>query len=103
MQSSLPIYHSDNKDFKLLQTAWRSVLEPILKRPQNHSTILKEVSLAIGTNVIKTTLDRKLQGWKLVRQRSSASIYDAQDGNPNPQTTLILISSADVVVDIEVF
>jgi hypothetical protein len=103
MVSSLPFFETDNKELSMLQTRWISIIDPVLRRPQNQSLILKDVSLINGTNTIRTNLDQKLQGWKIVRQRAAASIYDAQDGNPNPATSLILVSNANVVVDIEVF
>lgn len=100
---ALPLQQSGDRVLQLLQTGWKALLDPILDRAQNSSLILKEISLANGTTVVRHGLDKKLSGWKVVRQRAAASIYDAQDGNPNPATTLILISSAAVVVDLEVF
>lgn len=86
-----------------MQTNWSSQLNPLLAAPSNNSTILKNVSLTTGTNTINTTLGRALQGWTIVRQRAAASVYDNQDSNPNPTLTLVLISSANVICDIEVF
>jgi hypothetical protein len=103
MQSALPYYKTESKDISQLQTVWRSILEPFLRKQQNQSIILKNISLISGTTTVKTGLDRPLEGWKIVRQRASASIYDNQDANADPASSLILISSAAVVVDIEVF
>lgn len=84
-------------------TLWASQLDPILASPQNNSSILKSVPLISGSNVVNHLLGKNLQGWKLVRQRAAATIYDAQDSNQTPALTLVLVSSAPVVVDIEVF
>lgn len=65
--------------------------------------ILEKISLIAGNNTINHKLDRNLQGWFIIRLRSSASIYDKQDSNQIPDKTLILNSSADVTVDIFVF
>lgn len=100
---SLPLQKSEDRVLQLLQSLWKTILDPIVDRAQNNSLILTEVSLANGTTTVKHNLNKKLSGWKIVRQRAAASIYDAQDGNPNPATTLILVSNAAVIVDLEVF
>lgn len=91
------------KELSLMQTSWAAQLDPILANPTNSSLILQKVELIAGTNTINHKLGQKLQGWKLTRQRAPASIYDAQDGNQRPELTLVLISSAPVVIDLEVF
>ena len=78
-------------------------INPLIKNPLNSGQILQDVKLAVGTNVIPTGLNRKLQGWFTVRQRALANIYDNQDSNNNPGVTLILISDAQVKVDLYVF
>lgn len=100
---SLPLQKSEDRVLQLLQSLWKTILDPIVDRAQNNSLILTEVPLVNGTTTVKHSLNKKLSGWKIVRQRSAAAIYDAQDGNPNPNTTLLLVSDADVVVDLEVF
>jgi hypothetical protein len=100
---SLPIFQTSSKDLSLLQTNWAQQLNPIIEKPTNQSNILKSVSLTTGTNVINHLLGRTLQGWKIVRQRALATIYDNQDNNQSPQITLFLVSSANVSIDLEVF
>ena len=87
----------------MMQVKWASILNPLLGNPANNASILKNVSLKTGSNTVNTLLGRPLQGWSIVRQRSAASIYDNQDSNQSPELTLILVSSADVSVDIMVF
>jgi hypothetical protein len=99
----LPIFKDPNNNLVMMQNKWKSILDPIIALPQNDSNILKNVSLSKGTNTINHKLGQTLQGWKVVRQRASASIYDNQDSNTMPALTLILVSSDPVVVDIEVF
>jgi hypothetical protein len=86
-----------------LQSKWPAILNPIIKNPANNSSTLQNVSLTSGVNVINHKLGAKLQGWSIVRQRAAASIYDNQDSNQSPQLTLVLVSSAPVVVDLQVF
>lgn len=89
--------------FPLMQTRWAGLLDPLLGNPSVNSLILTEISLAIGSNSVNHTLGRKLTGWRVIRIRSAASIYDTQDSNQMPELTLLLTSSAAVVVDLEVF
>lgn len=87
----------------LMQTQWAQELNPIIANPTINNAILKNVSLVAGVNVINHRLGRNLQGWKPTRIRASATFYDQQDTNQTPQLTLILIASADVIIDLEVF
>lgn len=100
---SLTIFQSSDRDFSLMQTSWALALNPIINNISNQSIILKKIALINGTTVVNHLLGRKLTGWKIVRLRASAIIYDNQDNNTSPGLTLILISNAAVVVDIEVF
>lgn len=100
---SLPTYITDDKNLQLLQNQWKSKIDPLLSRQQNLSRIIPQVSLSTGTNEIPHGLGKDLSGWSLTRQRAAASIYDNQDANTTPQITLILVSDANVVVDLEVF
>ncbi len=86
-----------------MQTSWTAQLNPLLANPTSSNSILKSVSLVTGSNTINHLLGRKLQGWSLTRQRAAASIYDDQDNNQSPELTLVLISNAPVVIDLEVF
>lgn len=100
---ALPIYKTDDGSFTLMQTAWATQLNPIIALPQSSGVLLKQVSLVVGDNTIDHRLGRNLQGWQLVRIRASAIIYDKQDSNQLQSRTLVLNSSAPVVVDIFVF
>jgi hypothetical protein len=87
----------------IAQDRWASQLDPVIASAPNNSNILKNVVLAIGSNVINHKLGRVLQGWQLVRIRAAATIYDNQDSNQTPDLTLILVSNAVVTIDLEVF
>lgn len=100
---SLPQFQDDNRAFQLMQNAWATAINPFLRNPANQSLILKNIPLKTGSNVVNTLLGRTLQGWSVVRQRASASIWDSQDTNQTPQLTLVLNTSADVTIDLEVF
>jgi hypothetical protein len=100
--NKLPQFQDDNKALALMQNAWASALNPLFSA-QNQSQILENVALINGTTRVNHKLGRKLIGWHIVRQRASASIYDTQDTNPTPEIDLVLVSSANVTVNIEVF
>lgn len=75
-----------------------------LNKIQNDSTILTNVELVTGqVNIINHRLGRKLAGWKVVRQRSEAAIWDSQDDNTANNLTLWLRTDQNVTVDLEVF
>lgn len=88
---------------ELMQTQWAQELNPIIANPTINNLVLKNVSLTAGTNVINHKLSRPLAGWKTTRVRASATFYDLQDTNQTPQLTLVLVASAPVVIDLEVF
>lgn len=87
----------------LFQTQLASALSPITNLPMCKSTILTNKALAAGANTIQTQLGYPLSGFYIIRQRAQADIWDSQDGNSDPSNTLILNSSAAVVVDLVIF
>lgn len=99
----LPIYQTSNKDLILLQNKWASILNPIISNQSIQSIILPNIALTAGLNIVNHKLGKKLTGWRIVRLRAAASIYDTQDTNSRGDLTLQLVSSAPVVCDLEVF
>jgi hypothetical protein len=100
---SLSKWQTADRSFRMMQDSWASVLDPVISIPLNHGIILENVGLSSGFNAVNHKLSRDLQGWFIVRQRGPASIYDLQNGNPMPNKTLSLQSSASVSVDLFVF
>lgn len=100
---ALPIFKSDSTEMGLMQTNWATQLNPVISNPITQGIILKSVALTTGANVVNHRLGRPLQGWIIVRQRSSGTAYDTQDSNSMPQLTLQLTSSANMIVDLYVF
>lgn len=64
---------------------------------------LPDVALASGDNTINHGLQRNLIGWMIYRKSAAVNIYDKQNTNDSPETTLILNSSGAVTVSIYVF
>lgn len=100
---NLPIFLSKLQDLMMMQTKWAGVLNPMLSNPSIQSVILPNVVLKNGTTVVNHLLGRTLIGWRLIRVRAAATIYDTQDSNQTPNLTLVLVSNAAVMVDLEVF
>lgn len=87
-----------------LMPKWASIINPFISNPVNNALILKNISLITGSNVVNHKLGRDLQGWSVIRYHNSyAQIYDTQDFNQIPNLTLNLNSSANVLVDLQVF
>lgn len=87
----------------MTQVQWAKQLDPIIANPVLNNIILKDQVLKTGVNVINHKLGRVLQGWRTTRVRAAATFYDQQDTNSTPQLTLVLVSTAPVTIDIEVF
>ncbi len=96
----LPIFTTDDKNLSMLQTRWATEINPLLRAPMSKGLILKEVILASGANVVNHLLGRTLQGWYVVDQNASVTIYRSAAKNDK---TLTLTSSGAVTVDLFVF
>lgn len=84
----------------LMQTKWKSELDPVLANPVTNVSILKGVSLATGVNVINHLLGKTQQGWFLTDLDSAATVYRSAAFN---KLTLTLTASGPAVVNIAVF
>ncbi len=99
----LPYFQTLIKELSLLQSRWASILNPLIGNPSLQSNILSHVHLINGAVTINHQLGYPLTGWRIIRKRATADIWDSQDSNQSPQLTLILNSNAIVSVDLEVF
>lgn len=101
---SLTQFRNNDQPFQLMQTSWANQLNPLLSNPSLQCSILQNIALVSGqTNTINHLLGRTLQGWRLIRVRGQATIWDTQDSNTNPSQTLLLHTSNNVTVNLEVF
>lgn len=97
---SLPLQKTSLLPLSLLQTQWKSQLDPVLANPMTAMAILKDVSLINGVTVVNHGLQQKQQGWIIVDAQGAAQIYRSAPFN---NLTLTLTSDAAVVVSIGVF
>lgn len=84
----------------MMQTKWKSVLDPLLLNPLNQVSILSNIVLSSGANIINHKLGRTPQGWFLTDIQEAAHIYRSQPFN---EKTLTLFSDGTVTVNVGVF
>lgn len=87
-------------NWDMAQTKWKSIIDPLLSNPASDVTILQDIELTMGVNVINHTLGQMQQGWYLTDANASAMVYRSAPFN---SLTLVLTASADVTVSIAVF
>lgn len=100
---ALPKFQSDDNSVNLMQTNWKTTLDPVINQPFNSGNILPTVNLVTGKNIIDHGLGRDLQGWIVIRQTGNSNIYDLQNLNPLPDKNLWLQASSGVTVNLLVF
>lgn len=96
----LPLQQTTQQDLSLIQTKWKSLIDPILINPLNDVSVLKNINLVTGSNVINHLLGKVQQGWFLIDKQASGDIYRTAPFN---NFTLTLTSSANITVSIGVF
>jgi hypothetical protein len=95
---------SQNNDIRLLQDAVDPVFKGILSSRILDGNLLEDITITGGTPLtIDHKLGRELKGWIVVRQDVSTQIWDSQDTNPVPSSTLILNATAATVVTINLW
>lgn len=98
--TQLPYFQSLEPSLNLLQTKYRSILNPVLAIPMLDGLQLTDVDLISGVTVIPHRLARKMQGWIITDQNASAVIYRSQ---PLNDKFLTLTSNAQVRVSLWVY
>lgn len=97
---SLPIFKSDDRELMLLQTKWTSELNPVLALPLNSPSILKNISVSTGVNVINHKLGRNPIGYLLIDSNAAITLYRSAAFN---DLTLTLTSSGSAQIALMVF
>lgn len=87
---------------ELMQTRWKSQIDPLLANPVNSVSFLKNIALNNGSTVINHLLGRKMQGWFVLDIDGAGNPY-RDPAAPFNATTLTLISSAACNVNLGVF
>lgn len=93
--------------WNLANTQWASVLNPLLANPLSSASILKDIKLTTGVNVINHKLGRTMQGWSVVditpTPPNTTAAVTYYRSAPLNDLTLTLTVSGPATVAIEVF
>ncbi len=92
---------SADRSVRALHDSLRALRDWIAGRPHVDSVELVGVELAVGTNSVPHALGRRLRGWIITERDAAADIYRVPGASP--ELTLMLESSAAVVVNLVVF
>lgn len=95
---------SEDRVVNTIQDNVDAVFKQLLPQPILNGVVVKNVALLTGqNNLVNTGLAGKLTGWIVIRNRANSVVWDAQDTNPDPTKTLVLLCSANTTVDLLVF
>lgn len=96
---------SQDKDLRLVQDAIETPLRDIQSRKILDGQLLENIPISstLSVNKIPHGLSKPLTGWIVVRQSASATIWDSQGDNENPNLFLNLNTTASCVVSLWVF
>jgi hypothetical protein len=97
---ALPLFQTSVKELSLMQTQWKSQLDPVLASPLTGPSILNGVVLASGANTINHKLGQTPQGWFITDINAAITVYRSQPFNP---LTLTLTASGAATVNIVVY
>ena len=79
---------------------WATIINPVMALPPNQGTLVSNVKLIVGTNVVNHLLGKKQQGWLITDINGSAKIYRSAAFNA---LTLTLVSDTAVTVSFWMF
>lgn len=78
---SLPIFQDPNQQLMLLQTKWKSQIDPVLANPLVDGIAIKNISLINGVTVVNHLLGRRMQGWILTDLTAAVTAFRSQPMN----------------------
>lgn len=97
---ALPNFQSTSREFNMMQTRWASELNPLLALPTSSPSILKNVSIQPGDNIINHLLGRSPIGWLIIDKTANINMYRSQPFN---DLTLTLNSTGAATVNLLIF
>lgn len=111
MAVKIPQVNTDDKDLNLYQTQVGKVLTPIIGCPILFGGVVQSfvidsngtrtssdfVNLVSGSNIITHQLNRKPQGYFIIRQKQAANIYDTWD-NQNQDLSSATFQPLDKII-----
>lgn len=97
---ALPVFQTSIRELSMLQTQWKSQIEPVLSQPSNSASIVKNINLVAGNNIINHMLGRTPIGWVIIDSNAVPQVYRSQPFN---DLTLTLNSAGTVTISLMVF
>ncbi len=97
---ALPNFQTSITELSLMQTKWASQLNPLLALPTSSPSVLKDIPLVSGVNVINHLLGRSPIGWVVSDTNAAVTVYRSKPFN---NLTLTLTSSGAAVVSLLIF
>lgn len=97
---ALSLFKTADQSMTLMQTSWKTAIDPVLANPLMQGVYLSNVALMNGTTIINHLLSRTQQGWIIVDVNGAATIYRSMPFNDQ---TLVLTSNASVTVNLYVY
>lgn len=91
---------SSNLPWELANNIWAQALNPLIANPTNSISVLENIALVSGTNIINHGLGRVMKGWFLVDLQANITAYRSA---PLNKLTLTLTASGPGTVSIGVF
>ena len=93
-----------NEDVQALQDNVAHYLVQLDSLPELDSHFIQDIRLTSAVdNIVPHELNRRIQGWYVVRQNANAVVYESSTVNDNPTAYVILRASATCTVSIIFF
>lgn len=93
-----------DQDLNQVQSNVEEALNPVISSAIVNGLIVPDVCLRANVATLVThNLGREALGWIIIRKRADSRIWDVEDFNNKPKSTLALACSHDVQVDLWVF
>lgn len=97
---SLPIFNTPDRSFSMMQTQWKSQLEPVISFPANNGLLLTGITVSSGVNTINHKLAKAMQGWIVTDINNNITLYRSAAFNDK---TLTLTCSGSATLNLWVF
>jgi len=91
---------SPKLDWNTANPIWAQSLNPVIANPMNNVSILENIVLKTGSNIINHKLGRMMIGWVLTDIQADQNVYRSA---PLNDLTLTLTASGPVTLSIGVF
>ena len=98
--AQLPVFQTTLQPLMLMQNRWASIINPTLASPLSTPSMLTNIPLATGVNIIYHKLGQLPVGWIITDVNASVSIYRSK---PFTDTTLTLTSNGAATISLIVF